>query len=61
MSSEFFKNSDDSGILMEFFKNFDQNSNRKTKFLPIGKVDEFQSLKFFFKKSQIRMTILQEF
>ena len=29
-------------ILMEFFKNFDQNSNQKTKLLPIGKVDRFQ-------------------
>ena len=29
MSSEFFKNSDDSGILMEFFKNFDQNTGGK--------------------------------
>ena len=25
-------------ILMKFFKNFDQNSNQKTEFLPIGKV-----------------------
>ena len=29
MSSEFFKNSDNSGILMEFFKNFDQNTGGK--------------------------------
>ena len=29
MSTEFFKNSDDSGILMEFFKNFDQNTGGK--------------------------------
>ena len=29
-------------ILMEFFKNFDQNSNQKTELLPIGKVDKFQ-------------------
>ena len=29
MSSEFFKNSDDSRILMEFFKNFDQNTGGK--------------------------------
>ena len=29
MSSEFFKNLDGSGILMEFFKNFDQNTDGK--------------------------------
>ena len=29
-------------IVMEFFKDFDQNSNQKTEFLPIGKVDKFQ-------------------
>ena len=29
MSTEFFKNSDESGILMEFFKNFDQNTGGK--------------------------------
>ena len=29
MSSESFKNSDDSKILMEFFKNFDQNAGGK--------------------------------
>ena len=29
MSSAFFKNSDDSGILMEFLKNFDQNTGGK--------------------------------
>ena len=27
-------------IVMEFFKDFDQNSNQKTEFLPIGKVDK---------------------
>ena len=29
-------------IVMEFFKDFHQNSNQKTEFLPIGKVDKFQ-------------------
>ncbi len=29
MSSEFFKNADDSRILMELFKNFDQNTGGK--------------------------------
>ena len=28
-STEFFKNSDASGILMEFFNNFDQNTGEK--------------------------------
>ena len=39
-------------IVMEFFKDFDQNSNQKTELLPIGKVEKISSE--FFKNSDDR-------
>ena len=45
MSSEFFKNSDDSRILMEFFKNFDQNTGGETSVANTS--DDFEILQEF--------------
>ena len=57
MSSEFFKNSDDSRILMEFFKNFDQNTGGKLQWqihqLILKHFDQNSTCKSFLKNYDV--------
>ena len=57
MSSEIFKNSDDSRILMEFFKNFDQNTGEKLQWqihkLILKHFDQNSTCKSFLKNYDV--------
>ena len=57
MSSELFKNSDNSGILIEFFKNFDQNTGGKLQWqlhqLILKHCDQNSTCKQFLKNCDV--------